>query len=593
MKLNIAFAVSVALLIGSWLSLNSSPTTAQPGKAAAAKARAAKYDPTAAALAEIAKLKVGKHDWPQWSGWGSKNNTPYGKNIPIEWDVKTGGNIKWKAKLGSQTYGNAVVANGKIFVGTNNEAGYLKRYPIKVDLGCLLCFDEKTGQFLWQHSSPKLAAGRVNDWPEQGICDAPYVDGDRVWFVTSRGEVICLDTNGFHDNLQNDGPFNTEAVIPKNKADVEGMKEADVVWKFDMMGTLGSFQHNMCACSVTIAGDILFVATGNGHDATHINLPAPNAPSFFALNKTTGKLLWKDKSPGENILHGQWSSPTYAVLNGVPQVLFAGGDGWLYSFDPKGTGKDFKSKLLWKFDCNPKESKWVLGGRGTRNNLIATPVVYDGLVYIAVGQDPIHGEQMGHLYCIKPPVKADGSDVSPFLAVDAQGKPVPHRRLQAINIGIGEKAIKNPKSAMVWHYGSWTAAQFAKKPFEKQMHRSCGTVAIKNDILYIADFSGLVHCLNAKTGKAHWTYDMFAASWGSPLIVEGRVYIGDEDGDIAIFPLTADPKKALKKDKKGEFRPALGEIEMHSSVYTTPIVANNVLYIATRTTLFAISAGGK
>lgn len=560
-----AVATTVAVL------LPNKPSAAQPGKVPP------KYDPTAEALADIAKRKVGKYDWPQWGGWNCKNNTPYGKNIPTSWDVEKGTNIKWKMKLGSQTYGNAVVANGKVFVGTNNYGGYLKRYPPKVDLGCMICFDEKTGKFLWQHSSPKIPAGRVNDWPEQGICDAPYAEGDRLWFVSSRGEVICLDANGFMDG-KNDGPFKAE---PNENKD-----EADVIWKYDMMGKENVFQHNMCSCSVTVAGDLLFVNTSNGVDATHINLPSPKAPSFMAMDKNTGKVLWRDGSPGDNILHGQWSSPTYVVLNGTPQVLFAGGDGWLYSFNPKG--KNGKSELYWKFDCNPKDSKWILGGQGTRNNLIATPVVYDGLVYVAVGQDPEHGEGMGHLYCIRPPKETDGRDVSPYLAVDKNGQPVPHRRLQAIDPKSGEKAVKNKNSAMVWHYGAWTPAEYAKQPFEKQMHRSCGTVAIKNDLLYISDFSGLVHCINARTGKGLWTYDMFAESWGTPLIVEDKVYVGDADGDIAIFPLTGDPKKALTM-VNGQPQPAIAEVKMLNAVYTTPIVANNVLYICNKNTIYAIS----
>ncbi|HID21532.1 MAG TPA: serine/threonine protein kinase, partial [Planctomycetaceae bacterium] len=486
----------------------------------------------------------------------------HGVDIPVEWDVESKKNILWTARLGSQSYGNPVVANGKVYVGTNNAAGYLKRFPDSVDLGCLLCFDADTGKFLRQHSSPKLPTGRVHDWPLQGICDAPYVDGDRLWFVTSRGEVRCLDTEGFYDG-ENDGPYTAE--------DNENRDEADVVWVLDMMGALGVSQHNMAACSVTAAGGVLFVNTSNGVDESHINLPAPEAPSFIALDCETGKVLWTDKSPGRNILHGQWSSPAYAVIDGQPQVLFAGGDGWLYSFDPRGDGRGH-SKLLWKFDCNPKQSRWVLGGRGTRNNVIATPVVYDNRVYIAVGQDPEHGEGIGHLWCIDPTKRGD---VSPELAVDAQGRPLPPRRLQAVNPEAGEKAIPNPNSAVIWHYSRVDRNGDGKIDFEEEMHRTISTVAIKDDLLYAADFSGLFHCLDARTGKPYWTYDLFAAVWGSPLIVDGKVYIGDEDGDIAIF----------KHSKKMEL---IGEINMNNAVYSTPIVANNVLFIANRSTLFAI-----
>jgi len=591
MKSRLTFALTAAALAAAILTAGLMTGQAQKtdAKATASKSAAAPaaqngnkdYDPTAAALAEIAKLKVGKGDWPMWMGWSHKNNTPQGKDIPTEWDVKTGKNIKWKVPLGSQTYGNPVVANGKVYVGTNNNKGWLRRIPPAVDLGCLLCFDEKTGKFLWQHSSPKIPAGRVNDWPEQGICCAPYVEGKRLWFVSSRGEVICLDTEGFRDG--NDGPFKGEPVVAPD--------EADVVWKFDMMGKLGIFQHNMCSCSVMVIGDTLFVNTSNGVDADHITLPSPDAPSFFAMDKTTGKILWTDKSPGLNILHGQWSSPTHAVIKGQPMVFFAGGDGWLYAFDPKGDGKG-GSKLLWKFDCNPKTSKWILGGRGTRNNIIATPVIYKDRVYVAVGQDPEHGEGQGHLWCIDPVKKLDGSDVSPTLAVDKKGKPIPHRRLQAVDESAGEKEIPNEHSAKIWHYFQQDLNGDGMIDFEETMHRSCGTVAIKNDILFIADFSGLVHCLHADTGKAHWTYDMFSGSWSSPLIVDGKVYITDEDGDVAIFPLTADPMKAFKV-VAGEKKPALGEINMGAPIETTPIVANNVLFIANRRFLFAISKGGK
>ena len=523
-----------------------------------------------------AEIKSGG-DWAQWGGNSYRNNTPVGVDICREWDCgrfdrKTGEwisdnaeNIKWVARVGSQTYGNPVVADGQVYVGTNNGAGYIKRYPAKVDLGCLVCFRESDGEFLWQHSSEKLPTGRVHDWPLQGICCAPLIEGKRLWFVSSRGEVLCLDTEGFHDD-ENDGPFKEETVVSK--------EEADVIWSFDMMSELGVSQHNMCSCSVTSWGDFLLVNTSNGLDESHINLPAPEAPSFICMNKNTGEVYWTDNSPGVNILHGQWSSPAIGELGGVPQVIFTGGDGWVYSFKVD-EGKDGKGELLWKFDANPKESKWILGGRGTRNNIIATPVIYDGRVYVAVGQDPEHGEGIGHLWCIDPTKRGD---VSPELAVNVEDRdtPIEHRRIQAVIEEDGDVAIDNPNSAVIWHYDRFDQNGDGEFDFEETMHRSCGTVAIQDDLLYIADFSGLFHCLDAKTGKVHWTYDMLAAAWGSPLIVDNHVYIGDEDGDVCIFELTAEPQEPI------------AEINMGNSVYSTPIVANNVLYIANKTHLFAI-----
>jgi len=608
--------------------------------------------------------------WPQWGGTRVRNNVPEVKNLPDtwntgrfdrrtgEWDNSSAENIRWIANLGSQTYGNPVVADGKVFVGTNNGAGYLPRYPNDVDLGCLLAFDQLTGQFLWQHSSEKLITGRVHDWPLQGICCAPLVEGDRLWFVTSRGEVRCLDSDGFYDG-EDDGPVVDEptsvgqlmnsgdasgfedsltrldqgelsdalrkvladsdhaagddvevTVETENRAwsavgtfggierklnfrlagpkilisktlSVADRQDADVIWIFNMMDELGVSQHNMCSCSVTSYGDLLFVNTSNGLDESHINLPAPEAPTFICMNKNTGEVYWTDASPGENILHGQWSSPSVEVLGGVPQVLFAGGDGYLYSFKAD-RGKDGKPELLWKFDCNPKTSKWILGGEGTRNNLIATPVAYDGLVYIAVGQDPEHGEGEGHLWCIDPTRRGD---VSPQLAVqieDGSRTPIPHKRIQAVEPEKGEAAVDNPNSAVVWHYTYADQNGDGQRDFEEEMHRSCGTVAIKDDVLYIADFSGLVHCLDAKgTGDGnpivHFTYDMFAQAWGSPLIADGKVFIGDEDGDVCVFEFGAENSEPLE------------EIYMGSSVYSTPIAADETIYISTKDKLFAIA----
>lgn len=702
-------------------------------------------------------FRIERGDWAQWGGNSLRNNTPVGKNIPSEWDIgsidrRTGEwnsaeskNIKWVARVGSQTYGNPVVADGKVYVGTNNAAGYLSRYPGDVDLGCLICFRESDGKFLWQHSSEKLSSGRVHDWPLQGICCAPLVDGDRLWFVSSRGHVVCVDTQGYYDG-EDDGPIQNElarlfkenpsltaglddgymadslrAIITEREVDFSGRlrvetiesgqrwnlrvksrdatiyydlqlqdnqlhfsstesnepeaegsllfkvaatldaglnegqvsevlrtfsaargfacndnatvtvekpdqswnitagvegetrqlrlrrtgptltawqvvtsqdkQEADTVWTYDMMSQLRVSQHNMCSCSVTALGDILFVNTSNGVDETHKNIPSVTAPSFMAMNKHTGEVYWTDSSPGSNILHGQWSSPTVGIIHGEPQVIFAGGDGWVYSFRAD-EGVDGKPELLWKFDANPKTSEWKLRGNGTRNNIIATPVIYQDLLYVAVGQDPEHGEGNGHLWCIDPSKRGD---VSSELAVKVNDRKtsIPHRRIQAVIEEEGEIAIDNPNSAVVWHYDSFDQNGDGEIEFHEEIHRSCGTVTIKDDILYIADFSGIFHCLHALTGQVHWTYDMFSQAWGSSLVVEGKVFIGDEEGDIAVFPLTADRQKALIQIEEDEWQPALGEIKMENSVYSTPIIANDVLFIANRTHLFAISYPGE
>jgi len=445
----------------------------------------------------------------------SRNMVSAEKELPVKFDVKSGLNIKWVEELGSQTYAGPILAGDKVFVGTNNQRLYDK--SLEGDRGNVMAFDRVSGEFLWQSAHAKLGSGRVNDWPLQGVCSTPAIEGDRLWYVSNRAHVVCADTDGFRDD-ENDGPHKDEAV----KSEIA----EDVIWSFDMIGELDVFPHNLAAGSPLLVDDIIYTVTGQGVDEGHVNVPAPLAPSLIALNKKTGELVWEHAEPGENVLHGSWSNPSYAVLGGKPQVIYPGGDGVLYSLEPKN------GKPIWTFDLNPKDSKWVLGGRGTRNNVISTAVIHDGLIYIAVGQDPEHGEGPGHLY-----------------AIDAAGK----------SGDISE-------SGRVWHVGG------------EEFHRTMSSAAVHEGLLYIADLSGFVYCLDAKTGKQHWKYDAFAAIWGSTFVADGKVYIGDEDGDLAV----------LRTGKKMEL---LFEGNLGAAVYTTPVAQDGVIYVASRTKLFALEDG--
>lgn len=451
----------------------------------------------------------GTGDWPMWGGTPDRNMVSKAKGMPMSWDVKTKKNVKWVADLGSQTYGNIIVAGGVVLVGTNNEA---KRDPkITGDKGVMMAFSAADGTFLWQAVHDKLASGRVNDWPFQGIASSPLVEGDRVYYVSNRAELMCVDLQGFRDK-ENDGPVTDE------KAAVEG--QADVVWRLDMMEEVGTFPHNLANSSPVSFGDLLYVSTSNGQDESHVNIPSPKAPAIIAVNKKTGKVAWEDASPGDKILHGQWSTPSVGRVGGVDMVVMGQGDGWVRGYEVM-TGKK-----LWEFDTNPKDSTWPK----TRNEIIATPVFYEDKVYIANGQDPEHGEGVGHMYCIDATKRGD---------ITVTGR--------------------------VWHYD--------------KIRRSISTPAIADGIIYQPDFSGFLHALDAKTGAPLWVHDMFAAVWGSPMVMaDGRLYLGDEDGDVVIM-------------QTGREKKVLAEINMGSSVYSTPIPAGGALFITNRNQLFALAEG--
>ena len=153
--------------------------------------------------------------------------------------------------------------------------------------------------------------------------------------------------------------------------------------------------------------------------------------------------MWEDQGVGEKILHGQWSSPAVGKIGDTMQVVVGQGDGYVRGFDIK-TGK-----RLWEFDLNPKDSVWPK----TRNEVISTPIIFGNVVYIANGQDPEHGEGVGHLY-----------------AIDAT------KRGDITNTG------------QIWHYGD--------------IRRSISTGALYNGILFYSDFSGFLHAVDARPASS-------------------------------------------------------------------------------------------
>ena len=164
-----------------------------------------------------------------------------------------------------------------------------------------------------------------------------------------------------------------------------------------MIEEVGAFPHNLANCSPVSDGNLLFCSTGNGQDESHVNVPSPKAPSIIALDIESGKLKWEDNSVGENVLHGQWSTPAVGDIGGVRQVVHAQGDGWVRGYEATA------GKKLWEFDTNPKDSVWPK----TRNEVISTPVIFENVVYISNGQDPEHGEGVGHAYAIDGTKRGD------------------------------------------------------------------------------------------------------------------------------------------------------------------------------------------
>lgn len=483
-------------------------------------------------------------DWPQWGRDQSKNLYSPEKGIVRDFepgdfkrgseeiDLATTRNVKWVAKLGSQAYGNVSVAGGKVFIGTNNESPRDPKH--KGDRGVIYCFDEATGEFLWQLIVPKLGAGKVSDWEYLGICSSPSIDENRVYVISNRCEVLCLDVEGLRNGNQG---FKDEVAYFGGNIELS-KSDADILWVFDMREELGVFPHNIASSSVVIAGDVVFATTSNGQDWSHLNIPSPFAPCLIALDKHTGKLLGEEASGiSQNLMHCNWSSPAFGKVGDREMVFFGAGDGFTYAFDPNPVLEEdiMILKEIWKYNAVPKKYR-MKDGKPIKyplpegpSEIISTPVFYKNRIYISIGQDPEHGEGVGMLSCIDATKTGDIS-----------------------------------KGGAIWTYD--------------KIHRSISTVSIdpETDLLFVCDYSGFVYCLDAKTGEEYWVYDMKAYMWSSTLVADGKLFLGDEDGDFVILAATKE-KNLLK------------EIAFPAPIYSSPIVANGVLYVATQTHLYAIA----
>jgi outer membrane protein assembly factor BamB len=491
-----------------------------------------------AAVFSMSLVPVFAKDHTMFGGTPLRNMVSEEKNPPTQWDVEKGTNIKWVGDLGSKSYAGPTVAEGVVYVGTNNEAQ--KDANVVGDRGVLMAFDEKSGKFLWQNVHNKLPTGRVNDWPGEGLCSTPLVENGKLYYASNRCEMVCLDVSaGVGDR-------------PKE------------VWNVDMIKTLGVFPHNMTSASPCTFEDLVYVITANGVDDTHKNVVAPSAPSIVAFNKNTGKVVWHDNSPGDRVMHGSWGSPSIIQVNGQTQVLAPLGDGWIYAYEAK-TGK-----IIWKCDLNKKH--WVYPN-GKKQDALACPVVVDNKLYIATGQDPEHGEGDGYILCID--VTKQG-DISAELENPNAPKPQPGQELLGpVNAVGGNKGIPNPNSGVVWAFEEQDFNGDGKISNNEKMHRSTSTVAVYNGLVFAADFNGFLWCFDAKTGKVLWNHDGQSQIWGSPMVIDGKVYLGNQDGFLRIFE--AAPKLNM-----------IAEHDMQNSIFSTPVFANGVLYIMTMDKLYAI-----
>lgn len=481
-------------------------------------------------------------DQPQWGHAWTRNLVSDEKHLPADFDPATGRNIAWIAPLGTHTHSTPIVSGGRIYIGTNNAE---PRDPAHTgDRGVLLCLDEKDGSLLWQLVVPKRDDDKYFDWPNEGMSSSVTVQGDRVYLVNNRHQVLCLDTAGMANG--NDGPFTDEArlasphqapppefrpILSENQAPI-GPKDADVLWMFDMPAQAGIWPHDGAHSSILIRGDHLYVNTGTGVDNSHAVIRTPDAPSLIVLDKKTGRFLARDRQGiAPNIFHSTWSPPSLGTVGDRELLFFCGGDGIVRAFEPfSGIHDKLPAALqqVWAFDPDPtapKEniSRFLNNRQQGPSNIYGMPVLHGTDLFVAGGGDVFWGKNEAWLKCI-----------------DAA------------------------KGTEKWSY-----------PLARH---TLSTPAIAGGLVYIADVMRHIHCVDAATGAPVWVQDTRGDFWGSPLIADGRLYIGSRKGDFWIM--------AAGREKK-----VLAHLELQRPMSASPIAANGTLYVATMTRLLAVREG--
>ncbi len=452
-----------------------------------------------------------------------------------DFDIQTGRNVKWVATLGSETWATPTVAQGRVFLGTNNDPPRDPRH--KGDRAILLCLDEKDGSLVWQLVVPKLGPDVYLDWPRSGVVSPATIEGDRVYVVTNRGEAVCLDIEGQRNG--NDGPYLDEGrhmvPDPNKPLDVTAI-DADILWLYDIPNQAGTWPHDGAHASILIDGDFLYINTSNGVDNTHAKIRRPEGPSLIVLDKKTGRLLARDhEGIGPRIFHSTWSSPAMGVVDGRKVIFFCGGDGVVYGFEPLKAappeGRVESLKRVWRFDpdpTGPKEnvSQYLRNREVSPSNIKSMPVLHDNRLYITVGGDIWWGKSQAWLKCIDATRTGDVTD-----------------------------------SALIWSY-------------ELKDH-CCSTPAVHEGLVYVADCGRMIHCVDAKTGQVCWTHETKGDIWASTLVADGKVYVGTNRRDFWIL--------AAGREKK-----VLSTVQMDSAVSATPTAANGVVYVATMRKLYAL-----
>ncbi len=181
-------------------------------------------------------------DWPNWRG-PEHNGISKEKKWSTNWP-KEGPKILWKASLGTG-FSSIAVSGGRAYTMGNTGS---KDIDEKEHKDIIFCFDAETGEEKWRYSYPCPLNPRNY---EGGPSATPTVEGDRVYTLSKKGHVFCLNA-----------------------------KTGKVIWQKNLKEELGIKLPTWdLAGSPRVVKDLLIFNAGT---------------SGIALNKKTGEMVWQN-----------------------------------------------------------------------------------------------------------------------------------------------------------------------------------------------------------------------------------------------------------------------------------------------------------
>jgi outer membrane protein assembly factor BamB len=501
----------------------------------------------AAALLLVQGGRLSAEDWPQFRGPNCTGISPSRKALPLEFSATK--NVRWSAVLGDGV-GSPAVAAGRVFcTGMSAPKGNEAKLVV-------YAFDAETGKKLWQQEipagpKPLPAIHQVNSYASA----SPAADAERVYVYFLRTGLTAFDA-----------------------------QTGEKVWHLPLPEPFFIFDWGP-GMSPVLYKDTLFFCQDDDV-----------FPALYAVNRKTGRLLWKDDRSDMAV---SYSHPVICETPNGPELVVA------------GTGK------ILGYDLATGSRKWA--AELSCRNIKTTPVVHGGVVYVALQSYGMSyqwravADPQGTGKITRESIKASRKDKGTgipeafwkkFERGDLnkdgvlEGEEIDRAFLDPSNKGgiLDSEARRRGGNNADWR--KWDAElqsdsliQAVKGGGKRDVTRTHVLWQVKTRApdhlispllvdgrLLLFKSGGFANCFEAKKGEPLWEKQRIGITsqiLAQPVYGDGKVYVTGQDGKIAVLALG--PKlKVLARNDMGE------------DCIATPALADGRLYIRTRTKLFCV-----